>query len=535
MSSKLASYEYDDLGRLVRVALPSGASATYAYDAAGNRTSVVEIPALNPPAAAVTVDSFAKKNTGDFLNNAMLVKLSNGAIVGWGDNTNGVLANGVAAATNQPPQRVVFDPNMPLPPFDETIVDWTFTNANLYVVFSNGWVYSAGQNAYGQLGTGEATSIVRPYLKRIEYFVTQSKSVSKVWACGGRSATDGGGCVYFQTEDKMMYGCGANTAGNLGAGGTAHQSTPIACGGLPNTPNYVVDVVLNSLYSHGFSAYMLVDDGRLFVAGYNGQGQLGTGNTSNVTAGFVQAQKTGNAAIANFVSISANAGWNGTTAAGNALGVDSNGDVWTSGYNGHGELGLGNTTQQTLFTKVTALSNIVKAELGGGIYGMGYALDATGTFYTWGYNAQNNLFKNNTTTPQNTPTVASFVPGIVSKVFFPKDDYLSADAQMIVLTTSGRLVYAGTANGQIGINNTLNPGAYSYIALPRELLDGTENIVDLFVHGSATTQRWFVLTDVGNLYACGNNADSICTGGIASDTIAVAVSCFKLNLVQIDN
>lgn len=538
MSSKLASYEYDDLGRLVGVKFPDGAFASYAFDGAGNRTTVIEAPAsaLSP---ALAVDSFAKRNNGDTFNAAMLVKLSNGELVGWGDNTNGILANGIATATNQPAQKVLFDPNGPLPPFSATIVEWTFTNANLYVIFSNGWAYSAGQNAYGQLATNEATSIVRPYLKRIEYFVTNGKSVTKVWAGGARNTTDGGGCVYFLCSDYYIYACGANGSGNLGAGGTTNQVVPIACVGLPTTSgSHVVDVAV-TMSSTNFSAYALISDGKLFVAGYNGFNQLAIGSsTSNVTGGFVSATQTVGATtpnVSNFVALSANGGYTGTVAGMNALGIDSNGDVWTVGYNSHGELGLGTTTQMNRFTKVTALSNVVKAELGCGPFGAGYAINAAGSFYTWGYNGDNNLFKNSTTSPQSTPAVATFVPGLVAQAFFPKWNLMNSISQMFVLTTSGQLVYCGSANGMLGIANTVNPGAYFYIALPRSLSDGTENIIDIFVHGSSTTQRLFLLTDLGNLYATGSNTDSVCTGGIASDTIAASVSCFKLNLATIDN
>ena len=531
MSTGIAAYSYDSLGRLVQVTFPNGAQAIYSYDSMGNRTTVLEVPAtITPDCCPPTVSALPKSLHGDLLNSAMMVKLSTGELIGWGDNTTGALANGVAAATNAPAQRLLFDPNTTLPPFDATIVDWSFTNANLYVVFSNGWVYSAGKNDYGQLGHGD--TVARPQLKRIEYFVTQGKSITKVWALGGFYSTNGGGCVYFQASDFNMYGCGANTSGNLGnaATPTSNVSTPAPCAGIPITPNHVVDVAIGVVNNLEFSAFMLFDNGALKVAGDNGTGQLGIGSTTNQTGSFVDAKKTGSVPITNVASVSANGGRSSTTNGGNALVVDTSGNVWTTGYNAQGQLGLSDTTQRTLFTQVTALSNITKAEIGGGRTSYAYALNAAGQLYTWGYNGQNNLFRNNTTTPVSTPSLAPFVPGVISKVFFPNGDGLSSSgAQLIVLTTSGQLTYAGADNGQIGIDSAVNPGAYKYIPTPRQFLDGTETIADIFVHGSQGTQRLFILSNTGNLYACGSNLDSICTGGVASDVMAANVLWFKIN------
>jgi len=529
-TADMAIYNYDSLGRLTNVTFPNGAMATYNYDAMGNRTTVIEVPAgAQPDCCPPTVSALPKSLHGDMDNNAMLVLLSTGELVGWGDNTMGALANGIAAASNAPAQRVLFDPNTTLPPFDATIVDWAVANANLYVVFSNGWVYSAGKNDFGQLGHGD--TVARPYLKRIQYFVTNNLSITKVWALGGHYTTNGGGCVYFQASDFSMYGCGANSAGNLGNASTptSDVSTPAPCAGIGFSTNHVVAVAL-AVVNTSFSAYMLFNDGTLKVAGYNGQGQLGTGNTTNVTGSFASAQKSGGGSITNFASISANGGRSSSTNGGNALAVDTSGNVWTTGYNAQGQLGLGDTTNRSQFTQVTALSNIAKAGIGGGRTSYGYALTGTGVLYTWGYNGQNNLFRNNSTTPVSTPSAAPFTPGAISKVFFPNGDGLATtSAQLIVLTTSGLLAYAGADNGQIGIDNTANPGAYTYIATLRQFLDGTDTIADIFVHGSLTTQRWFVLSAAGNLYACGSNVDSICTGGMASDVAAANVEWYKIN------
>jgi alpha-tubulin suppressor-like RCC1 family protein len=523
--SNVAAYNYDSLGRLTNVIFPSGAMATFSFDNAGNRTSRVEVPsgATPPP---ITVTSLPKKQCGDFGSKSMIVLLSSGSLIGWGDNTTGVLANGNVGATAAPPQQLLFDPNTTVPPFNATIVDWSFVNANIYIVYSNGWVYSAGQNPYGQLGHGDTTA--RPQLSRIEYFVTNDISVTKVWAAGSAFTTNGSGCVYFQDSNYVMYACGQNAYGNLGnaATPTTNVTTPAPCAGILTSP-YVTDVAVSNCDS-GYSCYMLTSSGGLMVAGYNAQGQLGTGTTSNVTGAFISATMVGGSDVSDFVSISANGGYT-TIPAANALAIDSSGNVWTVGYNGHGELGIGSTTNQTRFTQVTALTNIVEAKLGGGFVGYGYALGSTGTLYTWGYNGGNNLFLNDTTTPVSTPVAPADLPGAVSKVFLPRENNLSTDSQLIVLTTSGRLAYAGASNGQEAIANTQYPGAYSYIASPLSFLNGTETVADLFVHGTATTQRWFVLSSAGNLYACGSNVDAICTGGVSSGTPAANVEWYQIS------
>ncbi len=271
MPSNQAVYNYDQLGRLVNVTFSDGAMATYNYDVMGNRTTVVESAATTPSCCPPTVTAFSKRITGDFKNSAMMVLLSTGELVGWGDTTTGALANGIEDNTMSLAQRLVFDPTSTTPPSTATIVDWVWTNGNVYVIFSNGWAYSAGANDYGQLGKGDTTD--RPYLSRIEYFVTNSIEVTKVWAPGGYGTTDGGGPVYFQSSTYEMYGCGLNTAGNLGNASTptSNISTPAPCAGIGFTTHHVIDVAAVS-NNADVSCYMLFNDGALYVAGYTARG-----------------------------------------------------------------------------------------------------------------------------------------------------------------------------------------------------------------------------------------------------------------------
>ncbi len=78
----------------------------------------------------------------------------------------------------------------------------------------------------------------------------------------------------------------------------------------------------------------------------------------------------------------------------------------------------------------------------------------------------------------------------------------------------------------------VSSGAYSLIPAPMFITDGTDSITDLFVHGTgATAQRWFVLTELGNLYACGDNTDAICTGAVAATTPALNATWSRISFV----
>ncbi len=505
-------FGYDGLGRLTGVTFPgtqvspsdpTNASITYNLDNLGNRTSVNQVGGSTFPATAQVI-GLPKLLQGDHINAAMMVLLSNGQLVGWGNNTTGALANGESGAFTSPFQIPVFDQNTTLPPPGVTIVDWAFINSNLYVVYSDGTVFAAGGNAYGQLGFGD--TVARPYLKRIDYFVNQGIIVTGVWAAGSSSLTNGGGCVYFNTS-AGLYACGANAAGNLGNASTPTSSvlTPAPCAGVPPTET-VTNVVLSAV-SGNFSAYVLCASGDLYVAGYNAQGQLGTNSTTNVTGAFVAPYSAPwpGPTFAPIVSVAATGGSSG----GSALILDANGYLWGTGYNAYSQIFPATTTARSQFTNLN-LGNGVACGIGGGYLGYSYLLESTGVLNIWGDNANNNLFLNNTTSPGF--GTAPFLPDAAAQIFFPRCDALSA-AQLIVLTASGRLIYAGAANGLNGVNNSQYPGAFYYIAMPASIINRSENVASVFVHGTGATQRLFILTDQGNLYASGDNTSSVCAGG----------------------
>ncbi len=102
---------------------------------------------------------------------------------------------------------------------------------------------------------------------------------------------------------------------------------------------------------------------------------------------------------------------------------------------------------------------------------------------------------------------------------------------MTLLMTTGVLAYAGASIGQQGVANSLIPAAYNLIPAPLFITNGSDSIVDLYLHGSGLNQRFFISTALGNLYACGDNTDSICTGGIADTTPAANTVWSRISFV----
>ena len=90
---------------------------------------------------------------------------------------------------------------------------------------------------------------------------------------------------------------------------------------------------------------VILTDGSAWGAGYNGYGNLGIGNTTNQNK-FVQITDITNAKKAFLHHTSSYI-------------IDNNGDVWGAGYNGYGNLGIGNTTNQNKFVRSLQGKNII--------------------------------------------------------------------------------------------------------------------------------------------------------------------------------
>lgn len=138
---------------------------------------------------------------------------------------------------------------------------------------SNGEVWGAGGNDRGQIGNGVTGKNI-------------STKLTKMTLPAGRQAafvytTKNGiqGSVYANTyvvlDNGEVWGCGANTFGQLGNGTTS------ASVGTPVKMNLPPGVVAKTVQSGNGTTVVLTTAGSIFTVGNNSHGQLGDGTTTN--------------------------------------------------------------------------------------------------------------------------------------------------------------------------------------------------------------------------------------------------------------
>lgn len=352
-----------------------------------------------------------------------------------------------------------------------------------YALTADGEVWSWGFNNYGQLGHGNTVNLA--VAKRIEYFVQNNIQIAKI--IPGRPNYYDHACAYFLTTDGRVYACGINSNGNLGNGTSANQYTPIRCGALTN----IIDVATSGL---PHTTYAVQDDGSLWVWGWNANGQLGLGDSINRQTPILHP------AFNNVIKALPICGYNtaGGGPAGHGIILLSNGSIWTTGYNGYGQLGHGDTTQRNSFTQITSTENFTDIFAGDGPYSSSGAITDQGEVYLWGYNGYGQLGTGNTTNQLSPQKPAGSFQGNVTKAAFGGG-----------CSYEGCILQAGNALWGAGYSGNANLGINSFAATNntfQRVLGQSGVIEDWNCYGQGTASWGLgVLYDDGRVDACGDN------------------------------
>ena len=209
----------------------------------------------------------------------------------------------------------------------------------------------------------------------------------------------------------------SNNSGNNGGGGTVQPE--------PEPDNLTVKKFYNFDAYYSFSAYALLSDGSLYTWGDNKYGQLGLGDKANQHYFASNNQKINIPDKINEL-IGLKDTYYDTSKRMyidkfSLYAITENGELYAWGDNSDGQLGIGNTDNQTKPVKVTGITGKIKQlitleNINGLLFSdfYVYAITEDGSLYAWGYNGEG-LLGVGDKMDRNTPTKVN-LPGMVKEI-----------------------------------------------------------------------------------------------------------------------
>jgi alpha-tubulin suppressor-like RCC1 family protein len=258
-----------------------------------------------------------------------------------------------------------------------------------------GLAYCWGAGAGGQLGNNSTAQSDVPV------------AVSTSGALSGVTITEISAGLYSVcalSSAGAVYCWGYNADGELGDSSTTQSDVPVAV----STSGVLSGKTITQVSAGLEDACALASTGAAYCWGDNATGQLGNSST---TSSSVPVAVTTSGALSGKTLASISAGPGATCA------VDTSGLAYCWGYNGPGQLGNGNTTQQTAPVAVSTsgvLSGVTLAQVSVG-FATTCAVSSAGAAYCWGYNTDGELGNNASGAASSVP-VAVYAGGVLSGV-----------------------------------------------------------------------------------------------------------------------
>ena len=422
-----------------------------------------ERTAITPPTNTngIKFNQISSSNTGSF----SLAVGSDGNAYAWGDNTYGQLGDGTAKNSRYTPVMVQKPDRKTYPdlPTNFTYVQVSAGGRHSLAVGSDGYVYTWGNNNWGQLGNSTKTDSHVPVRVRDPGSPTdESRGLKAVQVSAG----------YWHSlalsSDGYAYAWGWNWYGQLGnntSGSSEYSPFPV----LVRTPDSPADESMGlkamQVSAGNLHSLALDSNGYVYAWGWNSYGQLGD-NTNDISedshSAFpvrVRDPSSPFETSTGLKAIQISAGYD------HSMAVGSDGYAYAWGWNVKGQ--LGNNTISDSYSgnpfpvrvcdpaNPTDTSKGLKASQVSAGYWHSLALGSDGYAYSWGYNWYGQL-GNNTKTD-------SYVPVPVRDPANPTDTSKGLKATQIsagywhsLAVGSDGYVYAwgNNGNGRLGDGTT---------------------------------------------------------------------------------
>ena len=375
-----------------------------------------------------------------------------------------------------------------------------------WFIDKKGKVYKWGENDCGQLGNGTTTNSSNPIcINDVESSPLSGKNIVDIYGSSTMIARD---------SDGKLYTWGWNRNGQLGNGTTENSSMPICISDIENSPLSGKDIVDVHIYD-----YIIIakdSNGKLYSWGYNNSGQLGNGTTENSSMPVCISDIEGSPLNGkNIVKVYADYS--------TMIVKDSDGKLYSWGYNGYGQLGNGTTTNSSM---PVCISDIKNSPLKGknivDVHNYGYriiAKDSNGKLYSWGENYYGQL-GNGTTANSSMPICISDIENSPLREKNIVNIYWDANT-IIAKDSNGKLYSWGRNNfGQLGNGTTENSSMPICISdMENSPLNG-KNIVDVYADYTMIAKD-----SNGKLYSWGDNdSGKLGNGTTTNSSMPICIS-----------
>jgi len=300
-----------------------------------------------------------------------------------------------------------------------------------------------------------------------------------------------------------IWGWGLNNVGQVGDGTYTTRFVPVPVNWGTYPKPRIIKLVCTTdteLQYHANPAFFALDDaGKVWAWGYNGYGQLAIGNSVTQPQPYLTS-------ITNVVDIQASGGIYGAVFA-----VKSDGTVWSAGFNNSGQAILGYAGSSNIWKKVNLPAACIKVRTTGAHHvGLGYGhtlfLLADQRVYSSGHNGSGQLGNGTNIDVNSDPVEINFISNIV-------DIWVGGGlwgSSFAVNASGDFFVWGANYYGQLGTGTSANEN--------RPKAHPVKNVKSVKFGGWGSYNHSLLLTQGGQVYSAGYNGYGQLGNSISSTT-----------------